>query len=295
MPMADVESIELGLHFPSGVPARLDTAIRDLDNSDYREREKAAKVLLDLGPYAYPSLLRATRSRELEVSKRSKEIVQKLQAKYSKKDLKTSVEDRIVTPTQTIVGRILTPAIKTKADYFGEIDHKFAHMRSPRSIGAPGQDMELSVDAAKYANGADWMDTGFLVDGRSSLTITAKGLVDQWPQQPGGYMCGPGGNRGVVRPGIGVVPVQGGQKVVGPITGQTHSGLLIAKVGEDGAPFLVAEPCSGKPEAEGKLYLLIGPSPWNCASTGAYEVKIAPRTIETWPLVWKPFQYQPEA
>jgi len=270
VPMSDVESIEFGLHFPPGVPSRIDTAIRDLDNTDYREREKAAKVLFDLGPYAYPSLLRATRAREPEVSKRAKDIIQKLQAKYSKKDLKTSIEDRIVTPTQTIVGQIITPTVKTKAEYFGEIDHKFANMRSLRSIGAPGLDVEVQVEAAKYANGADWMDTGFVVDGRSSITVAAKGLVDQWPQQPGGYMCGPRGNR--------QQGVASGQKVIGPITGQTHSGLLVAKVDEDGVPFIIGESYSGKPEGEGKLYLIIGPSPWNCASSGAYDVKITRKT-----------------
>jgi hypothetical protein len=30
-----------------------------------------------------------------------------------------------------------------------------------------------------------------------------------------------------------------------------------------------------KSESEGKLYLQIGPSPWNCASAGNYDVKIS--------------------
>ena len=69
VPMHDIESIEFGLHFPEGVPARIDQAVRNLDNSDYREREKAFKALVDLGPYAYPAVLKASRSKEPEVSK----------------------------------------------------------------------------------------------------------------------------------------------------------------------------------------------------------------------------------
>ena len=274
VPMEDVESIEFGLHFPEGIPEKITSAIASLNSSDYREREKAAKTLNDLGPYAYPAVLKATRSKEAEVSKRAKEIVSKMQTKYSKKELKTSVDDRVVTPTHTIVGRILTATVKTKAEYFGEIDHKFANMRSLRAIGAPGQDFDGPIDATKHANnGTDWMDTGFLVDGRSTIIITAKGLVDQWPQGPGQYMVGPRGNRGgVVMPGGIMMP--GGQKFVGPITGQTCSGMLLGKVGEDGTPFIIGDSFTGKLETEGKLYLIIGPSPWNCACTGSYDVKV---------------------
>ena len=39
--------------------------------------------------------------------------------------------------------------------------------------------------------------------------------------------------------------------------------------------FLIGDRFDGKLEAEGKLYLIIGPSPWNCASTGTYDVKIS--------------------
>ena len=66
----------------------------------------------------------------LEITKRAKEIIEKMQAKYPKKDLKTMVEDKVVTPTHTIVGRIVTTKVKTKSDYSGEIDHQLAHMRT---------------------------------------------------------------------------------------------------------------------------------------------------------------------
>ena len=199
-----------------------------------------------------------------------------MQAKYTKKELKTSVEDRIVTPTHTIVGRILTSTVKTKAEYFGDIDHKFVNMRTLRAIGAPGQDLEVSVDAAKYAsqNGADWLETGYQVDGRSTIVITAKGTVDTWPQQPGGYLSGPAGTPGGMKK-FGGAQFQGGQKVFLPLNGQQHGAMLIGKVGENGEPFMIADRFEGKLETEGKLYLIIGPSPWNCPSAGAYDVKVS--------------------
>ena len=46
------------------------------------------------------------------------------------------------------------------------------------------------MDAAKYAGGNQWMETNYQIDGRSPLVISAKGTIDQWPQQPGGSSPG---------------------------------------------------------------------------------------------------------
>lgn len=51
-------------------------------------------------------------------------------------------------------------------------------------------------------------------------------------------------------------------------------GVLVAKIGEDGEPFIIGDRYEIKAESEGKLYLHIVSSPWNCASMGSYEVKI---------------------
>jgi hypothetical protein len=52
-------------------------------------------------------------------------------------------------------------------------------------------------------------------------------------------------------------------------------GTLVGRIGEDGTPFVIGERYTGRPVRSGKLYLHIGPSPWNNASTGAYRVRIA--------------------
>jgi hypothetical protein len=274
VPIGDVQSIEFGLHFPAGVEAKIGAALKNLGSNDYREREKAGKVLVDLGRYSYPALLTASRAKEAEVAKRAKELVQKLQTKLPKKDLKTMREDRLVTPTHTIVGRILTPMVKTKADYFGEMEHQIANMRTLRAVAGPGLDLEFSLDAVKYANQGQWMETDYQVDGRSTILITAKGQVDTWPQQPGGYMTGPDGvqaGRGINMPG-GRIGIRG---QIGQINPQMYGGMVFGKIGDDGEPFIVGSRYEGKPEAEGKLYLHIGPSPWNCPSSGTYDIKIS--------------------
>ena len=44
-------------------------------SGDYRVRETAAKTLFELGPYAYPAVLRTTRVKETEVAARAKDLV----------------------------------------------------------------------------------------------------------------------------------------------------------------------------------------------------------------------------
>jgi len=274
VPIEDVVAIEFGLHYPEGAVEKIDGAIKNLGSSDFRVRESAAKTLVNFGPFAYPSVLRATKAKDTEVSARAKDIVQKLQTKHPKKDLRTSTDDRVVTPTQTLVGRILTPTMMTKGEYFGVMEHKLANMRSIRSVATSSGEMDLVVDASKYANLGQWLDTGYQVDTNGTIAISAKGMIDQWPQGPGQYMCGPSGNLRGGFPGGGVDMVPGAKVRLGP-NSRFYGGVLIGKIGEDGEPFIIGDRYDLKSETEGKLYLQIGPSPWNCASSGNYDVKIS--------------------
>jgi hypothetical protein len=275
VPVKDVRAIEFGLHFPEGMEAQIEAAIRRLDSSDYREREKADKALIDLGPFSYPAVLDASRTKEIEVSKRAKEILKKLQAKHTKKDLKTMVEDKVVTQNFTIVGRILTTTVKAKTEYFGEQELSLAKMRTLRAMGGGSPDIDLSIDSSRYANQGQWLDTNYVCDGRTGIVITATGLIDVWPQQGGQFMSGPNGfqqSRNGNNPG-GMI--RGPRKIGKVLNGNIHGGMLVGKIGEDGDYFIVGDRYEAVPETEGKLYLHIGPSQWNCQCIGSYEVKIA--------------------
>jgi hypothetical protein len=273
VPAKEVRAIEFGLHYPEGTGARIQEAIKNLGAAEYQVRNQAGKTLLELGPYSFSAVLEASRSDELEVSKRAKDLVKKLQAKHQKKDLKTVTEDRVVTPTFTIVGHILTPKLKAKAELFGDVELPVARMRMLRSIAQLGSDVELVIDAAHHSG--QWLETDFQVDGRSTVVITASGQVDVWPQQNGQFIVGPNGLQGR-NMGMNAVFVPG-RKLRGAINGQIYGGALLAKIGEDGEMFAVGERYEVTPEATGKLYLQIGQSPWvgnGAQSTGSFEVKI---------------------
>ena len=61
----------------------------------------------------------------------------------------------------TIVGRLLTTAITIKDENFGVKDLPLAKMRNLRAMGGASLDMDVGVDASKYANQGQWMDTAY--------------------------------------------------------------------------------------------------------------------------------------
>jgi hypothetical protein len=273
VPARDIRAIDFGLHFPDGVEPRIAQAIKNLGESNFRDRDRATKELIDLGPYSFPAVSDATRSGDLEVSRRAKELLKTLQAKHPKKDLKIAIDDRVITPKFTIVGRIMTTSLKAKTELFGEVDLPVARMRTMRSMSGVGSDLDVVIDAGRYASAGQWMETDFQVDGRSAISVIATGNVDTWPQQGGQYMVTPNGLQG--RAQGQHIPAVAGRKLTPPINGQLYGGMLVGKIGEDGQMFTLGERYEGTPDTAGKLYLHIVPSPWNAQSNGSYEVKIA--------------------
>ncbi|MCI0684732.1 MAG: hypothetical protein L0Y71_21760 [Gemmataceae bacterium] len=275
VPSHEIRAIEFGLHFPDGYDARIRQAIKSLGGDNFRERDQGGKTLLELGPYSYPAVFEASLTKELETSRRAKELLKQLQAKHPKKDLKTSPDDRVITPSFTIVGRILNTSIKANAELFGQVDLPVSRLRMMRSL-AGGGDIEVSVDAARYGNQGQWLETEYTVDGINGISITANGMVDVWPQQGGNYVVGANGLQGRnMGMAFNAAMMRAGVKLRNPINKQIYGGALIGKIGEDGEMFLIGERYEGTPDQQGKLFLHIGESPWNNQQSGTYEVKIA--------------------
>jgi hypothetical protein len=277
VPIQDVATIEFGLHYPEGAQAKIEAAVAKLGHADFRERDKATKTLVDFGPLAYPAVHAARNSSDLDVATRAKEIVRRLQTNHPKKDLRTSTDDKIVTPKFTIVGNIATAKLSATTELFGQVELALVKMQSFRALGGRGRPREVTVtvDAAKYANAGQWFESGIESDGTTKVQISAKGSVDTWPQQPGQWMVGPAGQGAAQANGnLMVLRANGIVAAKGQIVPQVHGGALFGRIGEDGEPFLIGSQHEGVLEREGKLYLHIAPSPWGCNSTGSYEVTI---------------------
>lgn len=270
VPVGDIRAIEFGVHMPEGHAEKIDAAVRQLAHGDFREREKGSAALLEFGPYSYGAAVEASRSKEAETAKRAKAVVEKLQAKFPKKDLKINADDKVITPTLPITGRIVSPNIKARADYFGVVELSLADMRSLRAVGGAGAELTVAVDASKYATRNAWLATDFQVDGRSTIVITAKGQIDLWPEEAGNYLAGPSGLRVAAAGGALGGGGFGGKKGVAT---KMAGGQLLGKIGEDGDVFVVGDRYEGIPNQTGILYLQITPSQYSPQPSGSYDVR----------------------
>jgi len=265
IPPAEIRSIDFGVHLPDVVRTQIDKALQQLASSNYKERESAMKQLVDLGPQAYLALYHTTRGKDQEAVKRAQIAMKTIAQKVPARLLRLREEDRIRTTKFTIVGRIVTPAIKARAEYFGELSLRPSQLLGIRWLEGSGA-TEVTVDAAKYGSAHDqWMDTGIRLEPHLKVKITATGQVDVAPQQNGQYISGPAGLGQEV--GLPVRFVGRGQSL--------RCGALMGRIGETGTPFLIGDLYNSMPSGEGKLYLHINPGPWGGGSNGSYRVTVA--------------------
>jgi len=256
IPLSDVRRVEFGLHVPSDVNQQINQSIKRLASDVYKERDVASKDLVQVGHFAYPSLQKATRSGDQEVAYRAVSVIKQISERVSPELLKLREEDVIHTSEFTVIGRITSSTLKAHSPHFGEVALKLSELRSMQ-IRQQGGKSELIVDATKHGSSLDqWCDSGITVDASQRIVVTAEGQVDLWPQGPGQYMAAP---KGYNTAGKG---------------GQFMAGALVGKIGETGKAFYIGERFDGTMSEEGRLYLLIVPSPWNNASSGQYRVNI---------------------
>jgi len=280
VPVRKIRRIEFGLHLPEGADKKISAAIKHLASSQYKEREDALRELVALGAYAYPSLVKAARSGDPESIKRAQDAIAKIKVKVSPKDLLLDEDDKIVTQRFTVVGRILTPSIKAKSEYFGDVEHSLVKLRQLRFIGE-SRDTEVGVDAAKYALANQWLDTGITLESFHTLAVAASGEVELRPTLPGTYIAGPRGYTRNAPGGFAGGPggPGGGKGKKGGMdgTGRAYPGALLGRIGATGETFLIGERFESALERDGILYLQIVPSPYENASSGSYQVKVSVR------------------
>ena len=263
IPLSDVRRVEFGLHVPPEVHQQITQSIKRLASDVYKERDVASKDLVQVGHFAFPSLQKASRSGDQEVSYRAASLIKQISERVAPELLKLREEDVIHTSEFTVIGRITSQTLKAHSPHFGEVALKLSELRTMH-VRQHGGKHDLIVDAAKHGSALDqWCDTGILVDAGQRVLITGEGQVDLWPQGPGQYMAFP---KGYNTAGKG---------------GQFMAGALVGKIGENGKAFYIGERHEGAANEEGKLYLQIVPSPWNNASTGQYRIRIQTDHITT--------------
>jgi hypothetical protein len=279
VPLTDVRRIEFGLHMPEGMDKKVGSAIQQLGSGDFKEREGAVRELVALGVHAYPAVLKATKSPDLEVAKRALDAATRIRAKVAAKELGLGADDRVVTAKFIIVGRILTRAIKARTEYFGDAQLSLPQLRHLRVL-VDSKDGNVIIDAGKYANANEWLDTNVMVDATSMLIIAASGQIDLRPQEPGTILCGPQGYGPAAGGGFNAGGPGGKGKNKGggfAPASRVYPGVLLGRIGDDGEIFVIGERYEGMPDRQGKLFLNINPSRYDTTSTGTYQVRVSTR------------------
>ena len=256
IPVADVRRVDFGLHVPGDIHQQINQSIKRLASEVYKERDGASKDLVQVGHFAFPMLQKASRSGDQEVAYRAASVIKQISERVPAELLKLREEDVIHTSEFVVIGRILSPTIKAHSQHFGDVSLKLSELRTMH-LRQQGGKQEIVVDASKFGSNLDqWCDTGIMLDASQRLVITSEGQVDLWPQGPGQYVAAP---KGYNTAGKG---------------GQFMAGALVGRIGESGKAFFIGERYEGAASEEGKLYVLIVPSPWNNASAGNYRVRI---------------------
>jgi len=256
IPFSDIRRIEFGLHVPPEMNDQIQKSVKRLASEVYKERDLASKDLVQVGHFAFPSLQKASKNGDQEVAHRAAGLMKQISDRVPPDLLKLREEDVIHTTEFIIIGQITSQTLKTHSPHFGEVSVKLSELRSMH-VRQRGSKIEIIVDAAKHGSTLDqWLDTGIMVDTGQGIVITSHGQVDLWPQAAGQYVTNP---KGYNTAGKG---------------GQFMAGALIGKVGENGKCFHIGERHESNAAEEGKIYVLIVPSPWNNASTGNYRVNI---------------------
>jgi hypothetical protein len=197
IPIKEVQSIEFATRTPEDIARKVDAAIAHLGDHDFAVREKAMGELLKARERAYPALVRASQSKDLEVVHRAEELIDKIRAAIPEGNLETRDQDVVQTTHSKIAGRIEGAALQVETEQFGRLQLKLADARSLRSLNAveesdanlanvepdPGNLMQRLNDIGKVYR---FRVTGAFpgAAGRRALMLPAGGFA------PGGVIIG---------------------------------------------------------------------------------------------------------
>lgn len=134
IPLADIHEIEIATRLPADIARKIKAAIFDLKGKDFKTREAAMNVLIDLGEKAYAALLDAEKDKDAEVRRRAQFALRKIRGANEEDDLKVRKHDVIHTALSRIAGTIEADTMKADTTQFGEVKMKLSDVRHIRSL-----------------------------------------------------------------------------------------------------------------------------------------------------------------
>jgi hypothetical protein len=133
IPAVEIRRIDFAWRNPEEIAKRIEAAVADLGHADFKRREEASLQLTEIGERAHPALLEAAKHKDLEVSRRAEDLLQKLRDELPAERLELRPFDVIHTEHSKIAGRIAASALKVKTSQFGEQQLKLTDIRTLRA------------------------------------------------------------------------------------------------------------------------------------------------------------------
>lgn len=199
VPVADIERIDFATRVPPAIKQKVDAAIGNLGNEDFKLREQATAELLALEGYAYPALLQAVESEDPEVVLRADKLIEQIRKTRSEDDLAVYEFDVIVTGKSQFGGTIEVESLKVDTAAFGQQQLPVAVLRGLGSgeknqepanvLPDPGNMTNYQGQIGKTfhfrltgppqgrANGAVWGSDIYTFDSMVSMAAVHAGLL----------------------------------------------------------------------------------------------------------------------
>jgi hypothetical protein len=146
IPIADVRQIDFATRISEETARRVEAALSDLASPQFKVREDASNVLLELGVQAYPALLKAAKSGDAEVVRRAEELLAKIRDAVPAEQLQVRERDVVHTAHSKIAGRIEVKTLKATTTQFGDVQLRLADALSLRSRAAQPEQELVAVE-----------------------------------------------------------------------------------------------------------------------------------------------------
>jgi hypothetical protein len=156
IPVADIQTLDFATRVSEDAQKKVEKAIADLGSTDFKTREAATAELLKLGEKAYPAVVDAAKSSDVEVKRRAEAILEKIKAGVPPEMLKVRKVDTLTTEGAKFVGRIEVGTIRVNTNVFGEQQVKLADIRSLRSLAVkPAANPAVRIETDPNVVGAN--------------------------------------------------------------------------------------------------------------------------------------------
>jgi hypothetical protein len=142
VPVGDIRRIEVATRVPEETARRIEKAVANLGSAEFNVREAATAELLKLKAVAVAALLTAAKDKDMEVSRRAQDLLDRIKLLVSEEQMEIRKHDVIHTDTMKITGKISLAVLKAHTFQFGEVQVKLGDVRTIRSLTA-GSETEV--------------------------------------------------------------------------------------------------------------------------------------------------------